>query len=73
MAATFVQTQKSLPSISLERLSGLREKTVEGFWLLTCLALFVLLGPFSAPIVLGYLIFSNDLQSEAQEPESLNP
>ena len=72
MAAIVTQTQKSVPTFNVERLSRIGEKFIEGFWFVVCLALFAILGPFSAPIVLGYLIFNQDIQGGLQEPESNN-
>lgn len=72
MAATYIETQKNFPKVNLEVLKSWREKVVEAFWFTLCFSLFLILGPFSAPIVLGYLFFDNQLSSESMEPESLH-
>lgn len=72
MAATYFETRKAFNRISLGSLVSCREKIVEGFWFSLCLALFIVLGPFSAPIVLAYLFFNKDMEGTMQEPESLN-
>lgn len=72
MAATYIETRKALTRINPGLFSQCREKIAEGFWFTLCLTLFLILGPFSAPIVLAYLFFNNDLNNEMQEPESLN-
>lgn len=72
MAATYIETQKNFSKINVEVLTRWREKVVEAFWFTLCLSLFVILGPFSAPIVLGFLFFNNHLSSESMEPESLH-
>lgn len=72
MAATYIETTKVITRGNLQLLAGLRDKIVEGFWFSLCLLLFVILGPFSAPIVLAYLFFNDHLSGEMQEPESLN-
>ena len=70
MAAIITQTHKSATTFNVDRLNRVGEKVIEGFWFVVCLALFIILGPFSAPIVLGYLIFNQDIQGGLQEPES---
>jgi len=72
MAATYYETRKAFNRMSLGSLANCRERIVEGFWFSLCLALFIVLGPFSAPIVLAYLFFNNDMSGDMQEPESLN-
>ncbi len=72
MAATYIETRKALTRINPGLFSICREKIAEGFWFTLCLTLFLILGPFSAPIVLAFLFFNNDLNNEMQEPESLN-
>ena len=44
------------------------EKASECFWASLCLILFMVLGPFSAPIVLGYIFFGKIHDQEAAEP-----
>ncbi len=45
------------------------EKASECFWASLCLILFMVLGPFSAPIVLGYIFFGKIHDQEAAEPD----
>jgi hypothetical protein len=71
MAATSIATRKIIAGRNSGLLNGYREKIVEGFWFSVCLLLFIVLGPFSAPIVLAFLFFNNHLNSDMQEPESL--
>ncbi len=52
-------------------LSTWYEKLVEGFWFMTCLALFMVLGPFAAPIALGFIFSNNAFKSDLAEPEPL--
>ena len=70
MTAIVTHIQKSAPTFNVARLNRIGEKIIEGFWFVVCLALFTILGPFSAPIVLGYLLFNQDIQGGLQEPES---
>jgi len=72
MAATYIETRKALTRITPGLFSNCREKIIEGFWFTLCLILFLILGPFSAPIVLAFLFFNNHLANEMQEPESLS-
>jgi hypothetical protein len=72
MAATYIETRKAFTRINSGFWANCRERIAEGFWFSLCLALFIVLGPFSAPIVLVFLFFNNDLNNEMQEPESLN-
>ncbi len=72
MAATYIATGKAFTKINPGFWANCRERVAEGFWFSLCLLLFIILGPFSAPIVLAFLLFSSDLNSESAEPESLN-
>lgn len=69
MAATLIRTQTT--SLPVE--SGLSrawlEKVSEYFWCTFCLLLFMALGPFSAPIVLGYIFFGKLSDQRPVEPE----
>lgn len=49
----------------------LTEQLSEYFWFLLSFALFVLLGPFSAPVVLIALCKLGMEESDQKEPESL--
>ena len=48
------------------------EKASECFWGVLCLILFMALGPFSAPIVLGYIFFGKIHDQEAAEPDPVS-
>lgn len=45
------------------------DKASECFWGTLCLLLFMLLGPFSAPIVLGYIFFGKLHETGSLEPD----
>ncbi|MBE0583680.1 MAG: hypothetical protein IH612_07915 [Desulfofustis sp.] len=68
MAATYIETAHSIqahPALAQERW---REKAGEYFWFSICLILFMILGPFAAPIALGF-VFSNQASGvEMTEP-----
>ncbi len=72
MAAAYIETAKGITRGNPRLMAGLRDRIAEGFWFSLCLLLFVILGPFSAPIVLAYLFFNDHLGGDMQEPESLN-
>ena len=72
MAATYTATGKVFTRVNPGFWANCRERIAEGFWFSLCLLLFIILGPFSAPIVLAFLFFNNDLNNEMVEPESLN-
>ena len=72
MAAAYIETGKGFTKINPGFWENCRERIAEGFWFTLCLLLFTILGPFSAPIVLAFLFFNNDLNNEMVEPESLN-
>ena len=72
MAAAYTETTKGITRGNPRLMADLRDKIAEGFWFSLCLLLFVILGPFSAPIVLAYLFFNDHLSGEMQEPESLS-
>ena len=71
MEATLTAISRSFVSPWLELLSSKRDSLSELFWIGLCLMLFIILGPFSAPIVLGYIIFNEELRGSGNEPESL--
>lgn len=57
--------------VLFQNLSVLCENGEEWFWFTLCLFLFLILGPFSAPIVL-LVLFKLGLEAENQpEPESV--
>lgn len=72
MAAAYIEATNGITRGNPGLMAGLRDKIAEGFWFSLCLLLFVILGPFSAPIVLAYLFFNDHLGGEMQEPESLS-
>jgi len=49
----------------------LGEKVSEVLWAMLCLLLFLLLGPFSAPVVLMVLFKQASENQELREPESI--
>ncbi len=69
MAATLVQTQTGSPPISSVFSRVWLEKASEYFWCTLCLLLFMVLGPFSAPIVLGYIFFGKLSDQRPAEPD----
>lgn len=69
MAATYVQTGNSFSSGITPVWSNWREKISEVFWCTTCLILFMILGPFAAPIVLAFMFSKHALNENAIEPE----
>ncbi len=48
------------------------EKISECFWFSLCLLLFMALGPFSAPIVLGYIFFGKLSDQALTEPDPIS-
>jgi hypothetical protein len=71
MAATYVETGNRIPA-TITRVQGKwREKLSERFWFSVCLIMFMILGPFAAPIALGF-VFSNYAQNrEISEPDQV--
>jgi hypothetical protein len=72
--ATTVQKQVIGPSVVsvFHSLWPLIEQVGEWFWFLLSLALFVVLGPFSAPIALIALVKLGLEDNDHQEPESIS-
>ena len=67
--AAYVHAQTERP-ITGSWISGAwLEKLSEGFWCSLCLLLFMALGPFSAPIVLGYIFFGKISDKALSEPD----
>lgn len=55
-----------------EHLSGLKDHISEGFWFTITLILFMVMGPFSAPVAL-MAIFTLDADARGtSEPESID-
>lgn len=54
MAATYMEVERN--AVSRVGISSVVMKRVgEGFWFFLCLVLFMILGPFAAPIALAFL------------------
>ncbi len=58
---------------AVQSLLNLAEKVSEWFWIVLSFSLFVVLGPFSAPIVLIVLCKLGLEASDNVEPESISP
>jgi hypothetical protein len=71
MSATCIQTRPGAASINSIDSCAWFEKLSEYFWCSLCLILFVVLGPFSAPIALGVVLFSNLQDPALPEPDSV--
>ena len=70
--AAYVHTQTDTTIASPVISKAWLEKASECFWGLLCLLLFMALGPFSAPIVLGYIFFGKiHEQGGAAEPDPI--
>ncbi len=72
MAATAIHTAHPIPRplpISVERW---REKAGEYFWLSVCLVLFMVLGPFAAPIALGFVLSNHASGTAMVEPDRID-
>ena len=72
MAATYVETHHGTSTIVTEKSTAWQERASGAFWFSVCLILFMVLGPFAAPIALVFLFSNNLLSSEMTEPESVN-
>lgn len=66
------QTYGSPVAHTWSGLAALIEVVSEGFWFCLCLMLFVVLGPFSAPVALIVLAKIGLEENSHQEPESIN-
>jgi len=72
MATTLHKQVMSRPGESLWRsLRSLAEQVSEKFWFLLSFALFVVLGPFSAPIALIAIFKLGLEENDHREPESI--
>jgi hypothetical protein len=69
-AYVHVQTQRPIIGIGSSRIW--LERLSEGFWFSLCLLLFMVLGPFSAPIVLGYIFFGKLSDQVLSEPDPIS-
>lgn len=74
MAATFSHAHTDNSIIGSSISWSWLDRAGEIFWFSLCLALFMLLGPFSAPIVLGYIFFGRLSDQKLTEPDPVaNP
>lgn len=69
MAATLTHAHTNRSIIGSSISWSWLDKVSEYFWFSICLALFIVLGPFSAPIVLGYIFFGRLSDRTAAEPD----
>ncbi|MBT8362985.1 MAG: hypothetical protein KJO32_18705 [Deltaproteobacteria bacterium] len=67
--AAYVHAHSDTTIVSSPVLRAWLEKASECFWASLCLILFMVLGPFSAPIVLGYIFFGKIHDQEAVGPD----
>lgn len=72
MAATLSHTHTDHSIIGSSISWSWLDKAGEIFWFSLCLALFMLLGPFSAPIVLGYIFFGRLSDQKLTEPDPVS-
>lgn len=70
MAATYIGTEETT-RMSVSVPVNWSERVSEGFWFTLCLALFMILGPFAAPIVLCFMFSRSMTGVEMQEPEAV--
>jgi len=66
-----ITIQKQTIDLSINRLSNVVEQLSEWFWFLLSFFLFVILGPFSVPVVLIVLVRLGLEDTCKAEPESL--
>ena len=67
--AAYVHAHTDTTIVSPPVSSAWLEKASECFWAFLCLVLFMVLGPFSTPIVLGYIFFGKIHDQEAAAPD----
>ena len=70
--AAYAHAQTERPVIAAGISTAWLERISEGFWFSLCLLLFMALGPFSAPIVLGYIFFGKISDTALVEPDPAN-
>lgn len=74
MATTIQKQPYASPAVNAwSGLSALLEQVSEWFWFCLSFLLFIVLGPFSAPVVLLVLVKLGLEENSSQEPESTNP
>jgi hypothetical protein len=69
-AYVYAQTDPAIVSTAFPK--AWLEKASECFWGSLCLLLFMVLGPFSAPIVLGYIFFGKIHEQGSAEPDPVS-
>ena len=69
MAATYVETGNRIPATITQVQGKWREKLSGCFWFSACLVMFMILGPFAAPIALGFVFSNYALNREIHEPD----
>lgn len=71
MAAAYVETVSGV-SGPISLVAGRwRERASEYFWFSVCLVLFMVLGPFAAPIALGFVFSSQSVSANLAEPQQV--
>ena len=70
--AVYVQAGNSFTRGISQESSNWKEKLSEGFWCSLCLILFLILGPFSAPIVLAFMFSKHVINADAVEPDQIS-
>lgn len=70
--SAYAHTHSQRPFIGAGSFGVWLEKISEGFWFSLCLLLFMALGPFSAPIVLGYIFFGKLSDQALREPDPVS-
>jgi len=71
MAAAYVETGNKIPAtINRDQVKWL-DRLSESFWFSVCLIMFMILGPFAAPIVLGFIFSSHALNRDSAEPDTV--
>ncbi|HBH29708.1 MAG: hypothetical protein N839_0009825 [Desulfofustis sp. PB-SRB1] len=71
MAATYARTHNELHVANVRITHARLQKISEYFWFSLCFVLFLVLGPFAAPIALCFLFSKQVLGVDMREPESI--
>ncbi len=71
MAATYIETRSRMPATITSVQVNWREKLSEYFWFSACLIMFMILGPFAAPIALGFIFSNHARNGDLTEPDSV--
>ncbi|MEE4315248.1 MAG: hypothetical protein V2J11_12160 [Desulfofustis sp.] len=72
MAATYLETTRNFTAPLALVQEGWREKASEYFWFSVCLVLFMILGPFAAPIALGFIFSKQATGADMTEPARID-